>query len=84
MCEWRHHSSSSYTQILKTLTMLQMADKNETFGALLSLFIMSLYTIGAIAVQALDKSIPVFQLNMARLTGNVHPLPMTGAIFSFF
>ncbi len=42
---------------------------------------MSLYTIGAIAVQALDKSIPVFQLNVARLTGNVHPLPMTGAGF---
>ncbi len=47
-----------------------MADKREIFGAVFSLFVMCLYTAGAIAVQALDKAIPVFQLNVARLAGN--------------
>ena len=46
-----------------------MADKQEIIGAVFSLFIMCLYTVGAIAVQALDKAIPVFQLNVARLAG---------------
>ena len=41
----------------------------QTVGIALGLLIALLYTVGGVAVQALDKLVPLFQLNVCRLVG---------------
>ena len=41
----------------------------QAVGVALGVLLSLLYTVGGVAVQALDKLVPLFQLNVFRLTG---------------
>ena len=46
--------------------------KNEILGCLISLLTVLCFTLGSVAVQALNGLIPDFELNAIRLTGMLH------------
>ncbi len=51
------------------LVFNKMIFERQIIGVLVGLIVSALFTIGGVTVQAIDRRIPVFQLNAMRLTG---------------
>ncbi len=56
---------------MEASTALHQRNRKQIVGVLLGLIMSILYTTGGAAVQALDKLVPLFQLNAIRLVGKL-------------
>ena len=54
---------------MKTIPFKMPWSKDQILGCTLGFTGVTLLALGGVSIQALDKCIPVFQLNVARLVG---------------
>ena len=71
-----YNNASPHQKIITTMKKTNI--KRKVVGGVLGVVLILCFTVGSVTVQALDRLIPAFQLNLIRITGlnnmsNIHP-----------